>query len=89
MPVSAAIFDLDDTLIASDRARMRKLRDLLGPGADLRRARAIAQECWDAYQRGESSWDEQRRRRWTAIGCVASSPTTNSILNSMPSCVGS
>jgi HAD superfamily hydrolase (TIGR01509 family) len=65
---AAAVFDLDDTLIASDRARVRKLRSLLGPGVDLRRVRAVAQECWESYQRGECSWDEQRRRRWTGIG---------------------
>lgn len=68
MPIAAVVFDLDDTLIASDRARMRKLRELLGPGADLRRARAVAEECFESYQRGEVSWEEQRRRRWTAIG---------------------
>ena len=68
MTPAAAVFDLDDTLIASDRARMRKLRALLGPDADLRRVRAVAQECWDSHQRGECSWDEQRCRRWTAIG---------------------
>lgn len=66
--LSCVVFDLDDTLIASDRARSRKLRELLGPGADLRRVRAVAQECWEAYQRGECSWEQQRRRRWTAIG---------------------
>jgi len=51
---------------------MRKLGALLGPGADLRRARAIADECWAAYQRGDCSWDEQRRRRWTALGVLES-----------------
>lgn len=61
-------FDLDGTLIASDRARIRKLRELLGPGVKMRDVRAIAQECWEAYQRGECSWDEQRRRRWTGVG---------------------
>jgi HAD superfamily hydrolase (TIGR01509 family) len=68
MPPSAVVFDLDDTLIASDRARIRTLRQLLGPDADLRRAMAVSKECWDSYQRGDCSWDEQRRRRWTAIG---------------------
>ncbi|MBO0702982.1 MAG: HAD family hydrolase [Candidatus Dormibacteraeota bacterium] len=64
----AAVFDLDDTLIASDRARLRKLRQLLGPGVDLHRVQEVARECWEAYQRGDCTWDEQRRRRWTAIG---------------------
>src|SRR5215470_6465830 len=64
----AVVFDLDDTLIASDRARIRKLRELLGRGADLRQAMAVAMEWWNAYQRGECSWDEQRRQRWIAIG---------------------
>jgi HAD superfamily hydrolase (TIGR01509 family) len=71
-PRGAVVFDLDDTLIASERARMRKLGALLGPGADLRRVRAIAEECWAAYQRGDCSWAEQRRRRWTAIGVLES-----------------
>jgi FMN phosphatase YigB (HAD superfamily) len=42
VPVAAVVFDLDDTLVASNRARMRKLRELHGPRADLRRARAVA-----------------------------------------------
>src|SRR2546423_9650046 len=47
---------------------MRKLRELLGPGADLRGARAVAQEYFEAYQRGVYSWEDQRRGRWTAVG---------------------
>jgi len=68
MAPSAVIFDLDDTLIASDRARTRTLRQLLGPNADFGRTKTVAQECWESYQRGECTWDEQRRRRWTAMG---------------------
>src|SRR6266481_4089939 len=68
MVPTAVVFDLDDTLLASDRARTRALRQMLGPNADLHWARAVAQECWDAYQRGDCSWDEQRRRRWIAVG---------------------
>lgn len=65
------VFDFADTLIASDRARIRELRRLVGPGVDLRQVRQKAQEWYDRYRRGECTWEEQRRARWIAIGVAA------------------
>ena len=65
----AVAFDLDDTLLATSAARIRRLRAVTsGTGVGVREALAIGEACFRAYQRGDLTWEEQRVRRWTLIG---------------------
>lgn len=67
-PISTVVFDLDDTLIASARARRRAIRALCEVGIDPRQAEAANDRWWDRYYRGECSLEQVRQNRWTDLG---------------------
>jgi len=66
--ISTVVFDLDDTLIASGRARQRAIRALCDVGIDPREAEAANERWWDRYYRGECSLEQVRQNRWTDLG---------------------
>lgn len=67
-PISTVVFDLDDTLIASARARQRAYRALYEVGIDPREAEAANDRWWDTYYRGECSLEQVRQNRWIDLG---------------------
>lgn len=64
----AVVLDLDDTLIASERARKRAYAELGADGIDPRRATAVNARWFDRYHAGECSLDELRTGRWMELG---------------------
>lgn len=64
----AVVFDLDDTLLAATRARLRANRILRELGIHPLRWRAVGDAWWLRYVRGEISGDELRHGRWHALG---------------------
>jgi FMN phosphatase YigB (HAD superfamily)/GNAT superfamily N-acetyltransferase len=64
----AAVFDLDDTLIASARARTRAYRELQAEGIDPRQAASVNARWFDRYHAGQCSLAELRQGRWTELG---------------------
>ena len=65
---AAVVFDLDDTLLASERARLRTLRRLLGSPALVRRLARVNTESWRRYMAGEQTLEQHRIGRWAAVG---------------------
>ncbi len=66
--IGTVVFDLDDTLIASARARQRAIRALCDVGVDPREAEAADERWWGRYYRGECSLEQVRQNRWTDLG---------------------
>jgi len=66
--ISTVVFDLDDTLIASARARQRAYQALREGGIDPREAEAANARWWDTYYRGECSLEQLRQNRWLDLG---------------------
>jgi putative hydrolase of the HAD superfamily len=64
----AVVLDLDDTLIASERARRRAYASLGEEGIDPVQASAINARWFDRYHAGECSLDELRTGRWIELG---------------------
>jgi HAD superfamily hydrolase (TIGR01509 family) len=64
------VFDLDDTLLAATRARLRANRVLRQLGIHPLRWRAVGDAWWQRYVRGEITAEELRQGRWQAIGLV-------------------
>ncbi len=64
----AVVLDLDDTLIASERARKRAYVQLGADGIDPRQATAVNARWFDRYHAGECSLDELRTGRWIELG---------------------
>jgi HAD superfamily hydrolase (TIGR01509 family) len=64
----AVVLDLDDTLIASERARKRAYASLGAEGIDSRQATAVNARWFDRYHAGECSLDELRTGRWLELG---------------------
>ena len=64
----AVVLDLDDTLIASERARRRAYAALKDDGVDPREASAVNARWFDRYHAGECSLDELRLGRWLELG---------------------
>lgn len=62
------VFDLDDTLIASARARHRAYRSLSSFGIDPREAEAASARWWGEYYQGKCSLEELRHNRWLDLG---------------------
>ncbi|MBO0744258.1 MAG: HAD family hydrolase [Candidatus Dormibacteraeota bacterium] len=68
MPLRAVVFDLDDTLLAATRARIRANRVLRELGIHPLRWRAVGDRWWRRYVQGEISSEELRHGRWHALG---------------------
>jgi putative hydrolase of the HAD superfamily len=66
--VRAVVLDLDDTLIASERARKRAYAALGADGIDPRRASAVNARWFDRYHAGKCSLEELRTGRWIELG---------------------
>jgi hypothetical protein len=66
--IRAAVFDLDDTLIASERARRRCLRGLLDSDEAIQDFHRASRYWFERYKAGLCTADEQRCNRWIAIG---------------------
>ena len=64
----ALVFDLDDTLLATARARVRANRVLRGAGVDPNRMQAVADRWRERYVGGEISRSELRRSIWAELG---------------------
>jgi FMN phosphatase YigB (HAD superfamily) len=64
----AVVLDLDDTLIASERARRRAYGSLGAEGIDPRQAEAVNARWFDRYHAGECSLDDLRTGRWVELG---------------------
>ncbi len=62
------VLDLDDTLLASARARMRARRHLSRIGIDPRRFAAADQRMWRSFSAGEITIDGLRMGRMAAVG---------------------
>lgn len=62
------MFDLDDTLLAATRARLRANRVLRDLGIHPRQWRKVGDLWWRRYVQGEITSDELRRGRWAALG---------------------
>ena len=67
-PIRAVVLDLDDTLIASERARKRAYTRLGADGIDPREATAVNARWFDRYHAGECSLEELRTGRWIELG---------------------
>ena len=68
MPLRAVVFDLDDTLLAATRARVRSNRFLRELGIHPLTWRAVGDRWWERYVEGEISSEELRHGRWLALG---------------------
>lgn len=68
MPLQAVVFDLDDTLLAATRARLRANRVLRELGIHPLRWRKVGDVWWRRYVQGEITSEELRHGRWTALG---------------------
>ena len=68
MVLTTVVLDLDDTLIASARARVRAYKSLRSFGIDPGEAEAINNLWWPRYYRGECSLEELRLGRWVDLG---------------------
>jgi putative hydrolase of the HAD superfamily len=68
VPLRAVVFDLDDTLIAATRARIRANRVLRELGIDPLRWRVVGDDWWRRYVQGEITPQELRHGRWLAVG---------------------
>src|SRR5690348_10974174 len=66
--ISTVVLDLDDTLIATARARKRAYRILGEHGIDPREAESVQRRWWQAYYRGECSMADLRQGRWIDLG---------------------
>jgi putative hydrolase of the HAD superfamily len=66
--VRAVVLDLDDTLIASERARKRAYAALGADGIDPRQATVVNARWFDRYHAGECSLEELRTGRWIELG---------------------
>jgi putative hydrolase of the HAD superfamily len=66
--ISTVVLDLDDTLIATARARKRAYRALRDHGIDPREAESVQRRWWQAYYRGECSMADLRQGRWIDLG---------------------
>lgn len=64
----ALVLDLDDTLIASERARKRAYAALGADGIDPRQATVVNARWFDRYHPGECSLAELRTGRWIELG---------------------
>ncbi|HEY8684956.1 MAG TPA: HAD family hydrolase [Chloroflexota bacterium] len=64
----AVVLDLDDTLIASERARKRAYAALGADGIDPRQATVVNARWFDRYHAGECSLEELRTGRWIELG---------------------
>ncbi len=64
----AVVFDLDDTLLAATRARIRANRILRELGIHPLRWRAVGDGWWRRYVQGEITSQELRHGRWLAVG---------------------
>jgi putative hydrolase of the HAD superfamily len=64
----AVVLDLDDTLIASQRARKRAYASLEADGIDPRQAASTNARWFDRYHAGECSLEELRTGRWVELG---------------------
>lgn len=64
----AVVLDLDDTLIASERARQRAYATLGAEGIDPRQATVVNARWFDRYHAGQCSLDELRMGRWLELG---------------------
>lgn len=64
----AVVLDLDDTLIASERARKRAYAQLEDDGIDPRQATVVNARWFDRYHAGECSLEELRTGRWIELG---------------------
>jgi putative hydrolase of the HAD superfamily len=64
----AVVFDLDDTLLAATRARIRANRVLRELGIHPLRWRAVGDSWWRRYVQGEITTEELRHGRWLAVG---------------------
>jgi HAD superfamily hydrolase (TIGR01549 family) len=62
------VFDLDDTLVAATRARLRGNRVLRELGIDPRHWRRVSGRWWVRYQAGEISSQELRFGRFAELG---------------------
>jgi HAD superfamily hydrolase (TIGR01509 family) len=69
--VAAAVMDLDDTLLATGRARLRALHLIRAWGIDPRRFRAADDEWWRRYRNRECSLEEMWVGRWIELGIPA------------------
>ena len=69
--VKAAVIDLDDTLLATGRARLRALHLIRARGIDPRRFRAADDEWWRRYKNRECSLEEMWVGRWIDLGVPA------------------
>jgi putative hydrolase of the HAD superfamily len=68
VPIRAVVFDLDDTLIASARARKRAYRSLRRFGIEPREAETSNARWWAKYYAGECTLEENRLGRWLDLG---------------------
>lgn len=68
MSLRAVVFDLDDTLLASTRARLRSNRVLRELGVHPLRWRTAGEESWRRFVAGEITSAQLRRERWTRLG---------------------
>src|SRR5947209_10959573 len=66
--LQAVVLDLDDTLIASERARRRAYASLEDEGIDPARASTVNARWFDRYHAGECSLNELRTGRWIELG---------------------
>lgn len=64
----AVVLDLDDTLIASERARQRAYAALGVDRIDPRQAAMVNARWFDRYHAGEVSLEELRTGRWLELG---------------------
>jgi HAD superfamily hydrolase (TIGR01509 family) len=66
--ISTVVLDLDDTLIASTRARRRAYQSLREQGIDPRAAEAANTRWWERYHAGDCSLEQMRQGRWIELG---------------------
>lgn len=67
-PFKTVVVDLDDTLLASARARLRAVRAMPGIGIEPGRFAAADRRWWRVFETGGCSIEELRAGRWRDCG---------------------
>lgn len=67
-PIRTVVVDLDDTLLASARARLRALRAMPSLGIEPRSFAAADRRWWKVFETGGCSIEELRAGRWRDCG---------------------
>lgn len=75
-PIRTVVVDLDDTLLASARARLRTLRRMPGLDIEPRRFAAADRRWWKVFETDGCTIEELRAGRWRDCGLTGEAAST-------------